>query len=152
MRPVPHPDCPEPLRISDSVPMLYVSSVDRSSEFYALLGFSCLSRFSGPEGITNWSRLSSGRAQLMLARASGTIRAEDQAVLLYMYSDNAAGLREHLLNHGIADGGVPDFEGKAPPAPQAPAVFTVVPRFYMPAGELRIHDPDGYCLLVGQLD
>jgi hypothetical protein len=32
------------------------------------------------------------------------------------------------------------------------AVFEIVPRFYMPAGELRIHDPDGYCLLVGQLD
>ena len=40
-RPVPQPDCPPASRITESVPMVYVADVDRSAEFYALLGFAC---------------------------------------------------------------------------------------------------------------
>lgn len=135
--------------------MAHVVDVDRSVEFYSLLGFACDSRFSLEGGVTNWSSLSSGRARLMLARASGPVNAAEQAVLFYMYSPNVRALRSHLLEVGIPDaGGPPGEEGWSGPAavPIGSAVFQVVPRFYMPAGELRIHDPDGYCILVGQLE
>lgn len=147
-------NCPEHCRVTGNIPMAHVASVDKSFEFYSLLGFECLSRFSGNDGVTNWSNLACGNAKLMLARSSGPINSHEQAVLFYMYSENVSALREHLLKHGIPDAGVPDFEGqKEQPHPTvAPGVFTVVPRFFMPAGELRVHDPDGYVILVGQLD
>ena len=154
MTPVAPANCPQTCKITGNIPMAHVASVDRSSEFYALLGFESLSRFSGHDGVTNWSKLGSGDAKLMLARASGPIIASEQAVLFYMYSNNVAALREHLLKNGIPDAGTPDFEGKdSSTLPAfAPGVFTVVPRFFMPNGELRIHDPDGYVILVGQLE
>ena len=134
--------------------MVHVASVDESAEFYSLLGFESASRFSGHDGITNWSNLVCGDARLMLARSSGPIHAPEQAVLFYMYSKNVVALREHLLKNGIPDAGTPNFEGEAAKSPTsiAPAVFHVVSRFFMPAGELRIHDPDGYVILVGQLE
>lgn len=154
MTPITSSNCPEICKVTGNIPMAHVASVDKSSEFYALLGFESQSRFSGHDGVTNWNNLASGDAEIMLARASGPIIASEQAVLFYMYSNNVAALREHLLKNGIPDAGVPDFEGKDPselPA-FAPGVFTVMPRFYMPDGELRIHDPDGYVILVGQLE
>jgi hypothetical protein len=133
--------------------MAHVVDVDRSVEFYTLLGFACDSRFSLESGVTNWSSLSSGKARLMLARASAPVLASEQSVLFYMYSSNVQALRAHLLNAGVPDAGPPPGEGSEPTAtPTGPAVYQIVRRFYMPAGELRIHDPDGYCILVGQLE
>lgn len=88
----------------------------------------------------------------MFARASAPVDASQQAVLFYLYSLDVQGLRTFLLEHGVPDAGPPPAEGIESPPPNGEAVFEIVPRFYMPAGELRIHDPDGYCLLVGQLD
>jgi hypothetical protein len=103
--------------------------------------------------VTNWCNLTCGNARLMLARATGPITAPEQAVLFYMYSRDVRGLREHLLAKGIEDAGSPDFEGERALCPPiaSPGVFSVVPRFFMPDGELRIHDLDGYVILVGQL-
>lgn len=147
-------NCPARCRITDCVAMAHVADVDQSVEFYALLGFECISRFSGHDGQTVWARVRSQNAQLMLSRASGAIAAADQAVLFYMYSDDVAALRQHLLSQGLAAAGRPP--GEEPPAdPAVPVktrlVFDISRPFYMPDGELRIHDPDGYCILVGQL-
>ena len=134
--------------------MAHVADVDRSIEFYAGLGFECRSRFSGPNGVANWADLGCGSARLMLARASHPVDAELQAVLFYMYSNDVRSLRTHLLQLGCGDAGpAPDQEGSRVGKGQAPptaVVFDIVPRFYMPEGELRVHDPDGYCLLIGQ--
>jgi hypothetical protein len=154
MNPVPQPNCPNDIRVTESVAMAHVVDVDCSVEFYSLLGFACDSRFSAENGVTNWSSISSGKARLMLARASAPVDSSQQAVLFYMYSPNVLALRAHLLKAGVADAGLPPCEeGSSNPktAPTGAAVYQVVPRFYMPAGELRIHDPDGYCILVGQL-
>lgn len=135
--------------------MAHVADVNRSLRFYALLGFSCESRFSGHDGVPYFARIEADRARLMLVRASGPVDPRQQAVLFYMYSPDVAGLREHLLKQGLADGGKPPGEyapGDAPSTiPDREAVFNVVKPFYMPDGEIRIHDPDGYCILVGQL-
>lgn len=135
--------------------MAHAADVDRSIAFYARLGFACQSRFAGPDGITNWTDLRCGAARLMLARASGTVRAADQAVLFYLYTPDVKALRAHLQQRGLGDAGPPpDQPGSrvgALPEPPTAVVFDIVPRFYMPRGELRVHDPDGYCLLIGEL-
>ena len=92
---------------------------------------------------------------MMLARASEPIVASQQAVLFYMYSNDVAGLRVHLLAQGIRDAGRPLDE--RPPIehaliPAGAVVFEIGRPSYMPQGELRIHDPDGYVILVGQLN
>jgi catechol 2,3-dioxygenase-like lactoylglutathione lyase family enzyme len=154
--PLPLPDCPDPARITEHVPMAHVADVDRSVDFYARLGFFCDSRHSGGDGRTFFASMSSGKARIMFALASGPVDAAQQAVLFYMYSRNVRKLREHLLARGLADGGLPPGEhreGKElPPVPPGVAVFEPVRPFYMPAGEIRIHDPDGYVILVGQLE
>jgi hypothetical protein len=135
--------------------MVHVEDVDRTVAFYSHLGFACASRFSSASGVTNWASLTSGTAKLFLARASGPILASQQAVLLYLYSQDVRGLRLHLLSQGLSDAGAPPGETPDPRfdgEPERSVVFQIVPRFYMPRGELRVHDPDGYVLLVGQLD
>lgn len=148
-------NCPERCRVEQQVPMVHVEDVDRSAEFYALLGYSAQSRFSGDDGRTNWVMLTSGNARLMLARASAPVVPEDQAVLFYMYSKDVRMLREHLLAKGLDDAGDPPGEGNSDRFSGAVprfVVFHIVRRFYMPLGELRIHDPDGYCILVGEVE
>jgi hypothetical protein len=63
-------------------------------------------------------------------------------------------LRIHLLQNGLTDGG--KFPSEGEPAvgviPEREAVFRPAFPFYMPQGEIRVHDPDGYCILVGLLE
>jgi hypothetical protein len=151
---VPVSACPKALRINNSVPMLHVADVDASVSFYSLLGFVCDSRFSNPNGQTAWADISSGRARLMLARADAPVIADQQAVLFYLYADDVRGLRSHLLAAGLLDAGPPPSEwtrGSEPSIPEGKAVFRIAQPFYMPSGELRVHDLDSYCLLIGQL-
>lgn len=135
--------------------MAHTFDVDRSIDFYTRLGFACASRFSDPTGVTNWADMRNGSARIMLARATAPIDADQQAVLFYMYSDDVRALRAHLLSRGCGDAGPPPgHEGATVGSlltPPTSVVFDVVPRFYMPRGELRVHDPDGYCLLIGEL-
>jgi hypothetical protein len=67
----------------------------------------------------------------MFARASAPVIASQQAVLFYLYSPNLVALREHLVANGVK-------------------VSPISYPDYMPKGEVRIDDPDGYCLLIGQ--
>ena len=68
----------------------------------------------------------------MLARASGPVDREQQAVLLYLYTRDLERFRRQLIDEGVDAGPI-----KHPT--------------HMPGGELRLEDPDGYVLLVGQL-
>jgi hypothetical protein len=76
--------------------MAHVADVDRSAVFYALLGFGSQSRFSGDDGVTNWSAMASGDVRLFLARANAPVIAEQQAMLFYMCSADAAPARRAL--------------------------------------------------------
>lgn len=120
--------------------------------FYAMLGFAPVS-VQRDHHEPYWALLASGRAEIMLARSSGPIDAGQQAVLSYMYAADVAALRPHLLKSGLHDGGV--FHGATNPDRDVDAsrgvVFSITRPVYMPAGELRVHDPDGYVLLIGQL-
>jgi hypothetical protein len=153
-KPLPHPNCPSELRVTKIVPMAHVEDVDATAQFYAMLGFSCESRYSREDGVTNFVGLVSGYAKLFFARASGPIIPSQQAVLFYMYSPDVRRLREHLLQKGLEDGGIPPgFRklGQEGHMPARNAVYSISHPFYMPEGELRVQDLDGYTLLIGQL-
>lgn len=131
------------------VPFAHVASVDASMAFYHLLGFTPTRVLRDHQGAAFWAMLASGGAELMLARASGHIDAEQQAVLFYMYSRDVAMLRRQLIESGVPDrlSMNTDTNSVGP----FPAVLGINFPNHMPAGELRLHDPDGYVVLVGQL-
>lgn len=130
------------------VPYAHVTDVEASLAFYALLGFAAQRTMKDAHGRAFWALAQSEQAQIMFARADGPIDPEQQAVLFYMYSTDVAALRQRLLQGGLRDGtshGAGSNEVRR-------VVYDVAHRDYMPGGELRIGDPDGYVILVGQLE
>jgi catechol 2,3-dioxygenase-like lactoylglutathione lyase family enzyme len=97
--------------------MAHVADVQRSIDFYALLGMEVVNTFTPPFG------------QL----SDAPIDITQQGVLFYLYADNLKSLLEHLLSKSVAASEI-SFP------------------FYMPEGEMRVVDPDGYVLLIGQAD
>jgi catechol 2,3-dioxygenase-like lactoylglutathione lyase family enzyme len=118
------------MSVSSLVPMAFVKSVARSIDFYEKLGF-VVGNTSTAEGATepHWVSLTSGGADLMLAKATAPVDPDEQAVLFYLYCDDIVAFRNKLLQSGV----------EASPV-QHP--------FYAPRGEFRVKDPDGYCLMV----
>jgi len=76
-----------------------------------------------------WAWLEADRAHLMLARADEPVVADQQAVLFYLYCDDVVAMRATLKQSGVDVG---------------PIAYP----FYAPRGEFRVHDPDGYVLMV----
>ncbi|MCA8949920.1 MAG: hypothetical protein KDE27_10485 [Planctomycetes bacterium] len=146
--------CPAP--VYRAVTYVHVASVEVALEFYALLGFTpgFVLRPDGKRAV--WAKACSrasgvpGSAEMFFARASGPIAADQQAVLFYMYSQDVADLRAHLLASGLFDGGV--YRGQAGPNGGRRVVFEIYHPPHMERGELRVVDPDGYVILVGQLE
>ena len=117
----------------------HVADVHRAVEFYERLGLEVRNRHE-EGGTLVWALVTSpagdpneAGARLMLALADGPVDASQQAVLFYCWSADVRALRDELRQARIAVGEI-----------EHP--------FYMPAGEFRVIDPDGYVLLVGQLD
>jgi catechol 2,3-dioxygenase-like lactoylglutathione lyase family enzyme len=117
----------------------HVADVQRSVDFYRLLGLEVRNRHeihgrlvwafvTGPATDPNDSG-----ARLMLALAGGPVDASQQAVLFYCWSPDVRALQAELRDAGVAVGEI-----------EHP--------FWMPAGEFRVLDPDGYVVLVGQLN
>jgi hypothetical protein len=141
--------------VNRCVAMVHVEDVDAAAEFYQLLGFKVESRYVRDDGVTNFVGLKSRQAELFLALASGPIIPSQQAVLFYMYTCDVIALRKHLINHGLEDGGIPPGlrkRGQEGHMPERRAVYAVCNPPYMSHGELRVQDPDGYTILIGQLE
>ena len=117
-------------RVNELIPFVHVADVGRSIAFYELLGFAVKDTYEHDHRL-DWAALESDHARLMLARASQAIDLHQQAVLFYLYSDDLAALRDHLLAHGVAVGEIVDGS----PGPEQ---------------EMGLSDPDGYCLMVAQ--
>lgn len=132
------------------VPFVHVADVEASLAFYAMLGFVPQHTMKDARGRAFWALAQSTKAEIMFARADGPVEAERQAVLFYMYSTDVAGVRRHLLANGVRDGGV--YRGVKGSSDGRREVFEVAHPDYMRAGEVRVADPDGYCILVGQLE
>lgn len=131
------------------VPFIHLADVQTSIDFYARFGLELDSRF-GPEGAPFWARMKRPGCDLMLARASAPIDPRSQAALFYLHVDDAEAFREAMLAAGLVDGG--EYRGaRDGEFPRSGVVFAPTFPNHMPAGEVRVHDPDGYVLLVGQL-
>ena len=114
------------MKVGYSSPLMHVADIERSIRFYELLGFIRVDTdCAKPLG---WARLHCEGGAVMFLRAEGPVDGSAQAMMLYMYTPDLAGLRQHLSANGIA----------APPINYPP---------YMPSGEMRLADPDGYVLL-----
>ncbi len=112
------------------IPLVFVTSVPRSIDFYEKLGFEVRNTVNA-NGSTEptWASLESDGAELMIARASEPVIASQQAVMFYVYCDDVETKRERLIAAGIAAG-------------------PIAKPFYAPRGEFRIEDPDGYVLMI----
>lgn len=119
--------------INNLVAMAHVADVQRSADFYSQMGFRIVSTFKNDAGVLCWVDLRSGNAALMLTKADAPVIAGQQAVLFYLYAENLIALREQLLASGVA-------------------ASEITYPFYMEKGEIRVEDPDGYVLLIGQSD
>ncbi len=114
------------------VPFVHVADVERSVAFYRHLGFAPVDTYE-PGGELVWAFLQVERAQLMLERAGAPIDHREQAVLFYLYAQDLAGLRDRLVARGLAPGEIVDGS----PGPRR---------------EMRVADPDGYVLMIAQID
>lgn len=141
--------------VNRCVAMVHVEDVDAAAKFYELLGFQIESRYVRHDGAANFIGLRWAQAELFLTRSSGPIIPSQQAVLFYMYTTDVRAMRDHLIRHKLQDGGIPPGLRKAGQEGNMPdrhAVYSICHPFYMPHGELRVQDLDGYTILIGQLE
>jgi len=119
------------------VPMIPVADVERSVAFYGLLGFEVGNRVP-PTGRMGWAWLYSPQSadwkrgpNLMLTCSDCPLVVQSPAVLFYLYATDLVALRQKLLASGLSAGEIcyPD---------------------YLPKGEFRLLDPDGYTLMIAQ--
>jgi catechol 2,3-dioxygenase-like lactoylglutathione lyase family enzyme len=118
------------------VPMIHVQDVERSLAFYRLLGFDVGNRVPR-HGPMEWAWLYTTHAadwktgaNLMLTRADCPVDASEQ-LLFYMYASDLIAMRSTLLAQGVS-------------------VTEISYPEYLPDGECRVQDPDGYTLMLAQ--
>lgn len=115
------------------VAFAHVADVERSAAFYAGLGFKVAnSVVPAGQAAPVWVWLESEKANLMLGLASDPVDATRQGILFYLYYDDISQTRSTLAELGYACG-------------------EITYPFYMPGGELRLEDPDGYVLMLAQI-
>jgi catechol 2,3-dioxygenase-like lactoylglutathione lyase family enzyme len=125
--------------ISAIVPMIHVEDIERSITFYRLLGFEVGNYMPREPGARkHWAWLYAPKApnwkrgpNLMLVVSECAIDAHAQEVLFYLYAPDLPSLRAHLLESGVDASEISYPE-------------------YLPNGEIRVVDPDGYTLMIGQ--
>jgi ketosteroid isomerase-like protein/catechol 2,3-dioxygenase-like lactoylglutathione lyase family enzyme len=120
-------------RVSGLIPFIHVADVATSIAFYQRLGFHVTA--THPEGAPqlDWAALESDQARLMFARADAPIHAREQAVMFYVYARDLFSLRERLVTDGV----------------DAVEIVDGTPG---PSAEMRLEDPDGYVLMVAQIE
>jgi len=123
---------PPEQRVVGLTPFVHVEDVARSIAFYHHLGFIVASVYKY-RGTPVWADLQSEGAKLMVSTDGDPIDPAGQGVLFYLYSNDLAALRTQLLDSGIDAGEITD----GTPGPRE---------------ELRLTDPDGYILMVAQIE
>jgi catechol 2,3-dioxygenase-like lactoylglutathione lyase family enzyme len=123
---------PPEQRVNGLVPFVKVTDVERSVGFYSHLGFTVQSVFKYRDRLS-WAALESEGAEVMFLGTSEPIDQDRQGVLFYLYSHDLAALRDQLLTAGIKAGEIEDGS----PGPRQ---------------EMRVTDPDGYVLMVAQIE
>jgi predicted enzyme related to lactoylglutathione lyase len=115
--------------VSAAVPVCYVRNIEQSREFYALFGYAELR--SGSDGDATWCYLQSGEQTLLLACVQPPLIQVELPLLIYLFVNDLATVRERLENagHAVEPAGYPE---------------------HAPGGEARTTDPDGNGVLFGQ--
>jgi hypothetical protein len=121
-----------PAFVEGFVPFVHVRDVMRSTAFYERFGFEVRNTYE-VDGRRVWCWLERHQARLMLAEADEPVVAAQQAVLFYVYSHELEQLHARLAESGLAPG---------PIEPGAPG----------PDRQFRVDDPDGYCVMVAQIE
>lgn len=115
--------------MKQTVPLLYVSDVSQSSEFYCKgLGFELVGKWE-PDGELAWCWLNQGGARLMLQQAcpdDPPASERGKGVVFYFICEDAAAVYQEITRRGIE-------------ATQPTATF-----FGM--NQTHVTDPDGYAL------
>lgn len=109
--------------------MLHVADVARSVRFYEALGFELID-VEGDPSCPAWARVHCEGGALMFLLAEEPFDPKPQGILLYLYTEDLAGLREQIVAQGLRPNPIAHPE-------------------HMPSGEMSIEDPDGYVVLVG---
>lgn len=129
---VPAPSGAPVVPVARSVPFVQVADVEAAIAFYALLGFAVAAEHR-PEGRRVWASLRAQTAELMVAETEEPVDPAAQGVLFYLYTADLDGVRRHLRAHGHVAGPIADGS----PGPRR---------------EMRVDDPDGYCLMIAETD
>ena len=111
------------------VPLAHVMDVQRAIAFYRQLGFTVGGSLNGVNGTIDWAVLEHDGAQIMFARATAPVLAEEQAVLFCVYYQDIAAAHAELTAAGLDVG---------------PMLFPP----HAPRGEFRMIDPDGYVVQI----
>ena len=119
-------------RVTRLVPFVRVVDVERSVAFYRHLGFTVQEEAKYRDRLS-WALLQSERAEIMFEGTNPPIDPDRQRVQFYLYSSDLAALRDQLLQAGIEAGPI----GDGSPGPRE---------------EMRVTDPDGYVLMIAQID
>jgi catechol 2,3-dioxygenase-like lactoylglutathione lyase family enzyme len=120
----------KPDRVSDLIPFLHVSDVERSIAFYVKLGLTVNDTYR-QDGRLVWASMRSGSAVLMLTEAPEPV--EPSGGRHYLYTEDLAGLRERLIEAGWEP---PEIEDGTPG----------------PKQEMSLCDPDRHFLTIAQID
>ena len=118
--------------VTDLVPFVHVRSVRDSVTFYGKLGFEVSSTFE-PDDTLAWAFLQRAHARIMLTLADAPRDAEEQGVIFWLYTQDLDGFHARLREQGLEPGAIVD----GTPGP---------PR------EFGLADPDGYELMVSEVD
>ncbi len=118
--------------VSDLVPFAHVTNVDRSVAFYERLGFEMLHEATA-HGRRMWAFLERGDARLMVAEANGAFDPDAQGIIFYLYTRDLDALRARLVAGGV-DAGEITTGGPGPDR------------------QLEVTDPDGYVLMLAEIE
>ena len=119
-------------RVRGLIPFVHVEDVARSIAFYHHLGFTLASVYKY-RGQPVWAELDSQGAAMMVSTDGDPIDPAGQGVLFYLYSNDLPALRAQLLVAGVTVGEIEDGS----PGPRE---------------QMRLTDPDGYVLMVAQIE
>jgi catechol 2,3-dioxygenase-like lactoylglutathione lyase family enzyme len=126
--------------INSIVAMIRVADVMNSAKFYRYLGFEIGNAVPRERPPFHWAWLYQPKtpnwktgANLMLVsgEVAGTVESRAKTMLFYLYARDLKSLREELLAEGLGASEISYPE-------------------YLPEGEFRLQDPDGYTLMIAQ--
>ncbi len=126
--------------VRSMVAMIRVADVMNSAKFYKNLGFEIGNAEPRECPPFHWAWLYQPKApnwktganlMLVSGEVPGIAESKAKTVLFYLYAPNLRSLREDLLAKGFRAGEISYPE-------------------YLPGGEFRLEDPDGYTLMIAQ--